>query len=161
MASQSAATKSKDLSQLTVQKGHQHLEDRANQAITRRAYSLFLASGSVDGQDLAHWLQAESEILTRVPDIRESSSWFTVNIPLQGFTAEQIEVGVGENRAIIAADKTSSSDKAPDDRQSIHESVFLVANWPSAVEPSTASAYIKDQNLTLTVKRANQSQRTE
>lgn len=148
MASQTAATRSKDLaSPITVHKGHhQHIVDRANEAITRRAYALYLASGSTDGQDLAHWLQAESELLTRIPDIRETSSWYTVNAPLQGFAPEQIQVGVDDNSTMIVAERQQGAAN--------QESVFLVANWPSAVDPGTASAYVKDENLTLTVKRA-------
>ena len=157
MASQTAATRSKDTaSPIALHKGHhQHIVARANEAVTHRAYALYLASGSTDGQDLAHWLQAESELLTRIPDIRESSSWYTVNVPLQGFTPEQIQVGVDDNRAMIVAEKQQATDGQS--RQNVapsQESLFLVANWPSGVDPGTASAYVKDENLTLTVKRA-------
>jgi hypothetical protein len=34
------------------------------------------------------------------------------------------------------------------------ESVYFQASWPSEVDPSTASAYLKNDSLTLTVKRA-------
>ncbi len=157
MASQTAATKSKDASSpIKVDKEPQHIIDRANDTVARRAYALFLADGSTDGQDLMHWLQAESEILTRIPDIRESSSWYTVNVLLPGFAVEQIHVRLDDNRLIIAADKAASPDEKARHEAS-QESVYLVANWPSAVDPATASAYLKDESLTLTVKRANAS----
>ncbi len=154
MASQTGATKSKETSSPVEVQRLQHVGNRANDAVARRAYSLYLASGGGDGQDVAHWLQAESEVLTRVPDIRESSSWYTVNVPVQGFSPEQIEVGVDENRAVICADKTSSNNESGKDGGATSESIFMFAEWPSAVDPSTASAYVKGDALTLTVKRA-------
>lgn len=35
-------------------------------AIAMRAYELYLASGGVPGQDVEHWLRAESELRARV-----------------------------------------------------------------------------------------------
>jgi len=157
MASQTAAIKLKEqAAPVEINQGDRQLTDRANDAVARRAYALFLAGGSSDGRDVANWLQAESEVLTRIPEIRESSSWFTVNISLPAFSADQIQVSVSEENAIIAADKTQNAEgRTSKDSASTQESMFMVANWPSAVDPSTASAYLKDGGLTLTVRRAD------
>ena len=106
---------------------------------------------------MTHWLQAESEVLRRIPDIREAASWYTVNVPLPGFAAEQIHVNVDAARALVAAEKTQSSDGRGGDgmRTRMEESVYLVASWPSAVDPATASAYLKNESLMLTAKRAD------
>jgi HSP20 family molecular chaperone IbpA len=156
MASQTATAKSKDTSSpLSVQKECQPLKDRANNAVARRAYALYLSEGAREGDDLHHWLRAEAEVLTRVPEIRESSSWYIVNVPVPGFEPEQIHVGVDETGAIITADKTQATGGEPGaDGDTIRESLFLVATWPSSVDPSTASAYLKGEGLTLTAKRA-------
>ena len=157
MASQTAATRSKDsLAELKVRKNDNELPDRANDAVARRAHSLFLAAGAEDGHDLTHWLQAESEVLRRIPDIREAASWYTVNVPLPGFEAEQIHVNVDAARALVAADKTQLGDGGLDGMQTrTEELVYLVAHWPSAVDPATASAYLKNESLILTAKRAD------
>ena len=158
MASQTAATKARESSipvAVPVRKKSQGIKDQANDAVARRAYSIFLADGSSNGRDLEHWLRAESEVLTRVPDVRESSGGYTVNVPLQGFTPEQIQVGVDENGAVIVANKTQSNEKQDGGDWTSEESVYLVANWPNAVDPSSASAYVKSDGLTLTVKRAD------
>jgi HSP20 family molecular chaperone IbpA len=157
MASQTTATKSIDsASPIAIQREHQgHLTHRANGAISRRAYELFEKSGGIEGQELSHWLQAESEILTRIPEIREASSWYTVNATLQGFSPEEIQVGVDASQAIIVADKAQSTDKGETgDGTFSGESRVLLANWPTPVDPATASAYFKNERLTLTVKRA-------
>jgi len=153
MASQTGATKSRETSTPVEVQKLQSVGGRANDAVARRAYSLYLASGGADGRDVEHWLQAEAEVLKRVPEIRESSSWYTVNVPVQGFTPEQIEVGVDENRAIVCADKGPSSNRSDSDGMS--ESIFVLADWPSTVDASTASAYVKNEILILTVKRAD------
>lgn len=36
-----------------------------HEAITRRAYELYETAGRPNGQALAHWLQAEAEVLAR------------------------------------------------------------------------------------------------
>jgi hypothetical protein len=157
MASQTGAVRSKETAYpIRVLKEHQHLKDRANSAIAGRAYALYLAEGAPDGMDLAHWLRAESEILTRVPEIRESSSWYVVNVPIHDFGPEQIQVGVDENGVIITADSAQNTGGAvAEDAGPGRESLFLVATWPSSVDPSTASAYVKGEEITLTVKRAS------
>jgi HSP20 family molecular chaperone IbpA len=155
MASQTATAKSKDTSfPISVQKECQHLKDRANKAVARRAYALYLSEGAREGDDLNHWLRAESEVLRRVPEIRESSLWYIVNVPFIGFEPEQIQVGVDETGVIITADKIQTSGERKADGDSFRESLFLVATWPSSVNPSTASAYLKGESLTLTAKRA-------
>jgi HSP20 family molecular chaperone IbpA len=157
MATQTGVIKSKETSiPIPVQKEHNHLKERANSAIAGRAYAFYLAEGGQDGGDMAHWLRAESEVLTRVPEIRESSSWYIVNVPIEGFEPNQIQVGVDENGAIITADKTETVDRrGTEESGRARESLFMVATWPSSIDPSTASAYVKAGGLTLTVKRAN------
>jgi HSP20 family molecular chaperone IbpA len=155
MSSQSGAVTARDVS-TTIPINHENRRavDKLKEKIERRAYELFESGKNADGDDLRHWLQAESEILGKVPEIRETSSSYSVNIPVQGFKPEEIYVGVDANRTLILAEKQESSDwrKGPETGFS-RESLFLAANWPTAVDPATASAQIKNGNLLLTVKR--------
>jgi HSP20 family molecular chaperone IbpA len=162
MASQIGAVKSKEnFSPVQVHKKNHEIANRANEAVARRAYALFLAEGSGNGRDLKHWLQAESEVLTRIPDIHESSSWYTITTPLSGFSPEQVHVGIDANQAVIVADKSHSTQQQGKNASSSEEaSLFLIANWPTQVDPDTASAYIKNDSLVVTVKQAIPSQRS-
>jgi HSP20 family molecular chaperone IbpA len=150
------AVKAKDTSfPEQVQLKNQEVVKLLNNRIARRAYELFEQGGSVDGQDLLHWLHAEEQTLRRIPEIRESSSWYTINVLLKDFDKEDVSVAVEPHRAVIVADKTQPADGYESlDSGSFGNSLFLVANWPSEVDPSTASAYIKNESLTLTVKRS-------
>jgi|SRR5271170_6502342 len=126
-----------------------------NEQISRRAYELFERGGRAEGQDLLHWVQAEEQTVRLIPEIRESSAWYTINVPLDDFDKGDVSVGVEPHRAIVIADKSQSADgNESTDSGAISNSLFLVANWPSEVDPSTASAYIKNETLTLTVKRS-------
>ena len=158
--SQTAATKAREIASFPVpiQRENQQVQSRLNDEISHRAYSLY-EQDRTPGHDLANWLTAESQILQRVPEIRESSSWFTATVPLQGFTAEQISVTVEPARGVIVADRAepdrAQAGAADSSADSSRESVYLIAVWPNDVDPATASAYLKNGSLTLTVKRAN------
>jgi HSP20 family molecular chaperone IbpA len=53
----------------------------------------------------------------------------------------------GENRQ-------SEGRMKADDGRSSRDSFFLIAKWPKPVDPKTATAYVKNETLTLTVKRS-------
>jgi HSP20 family molecular chaperone IbpA len=156
MASQTAPVKSKEApAAVAVNSSTHQLHEHAQSRIAARAYELYQQDGHNHGEDMSHWLRAESEILTRVPEIHESSSWFTINVPLKGFFAAEVQVNMEPHRAIIAAAKNESSEQQDGTGTgSFQEATFAVAKWPSEVDPSTASAYLKDGTLTVAVKRA-------
>jgi len=156
MSSQSAATTSKGCSSpIPANSAIHQVYDRIRERIARRAYDLFQQGGNQPGQDMRHWLQAESEILTEVPEIRESGSWYTINVPLRGFAANEVQVSVEARRAIVAAEKQEVTASEPGRASNVLEqAVFARAKWPIDVDPATASAYLMNGVLTLTVKRA-------
>ena len=156
MSSQSAATTSKGSSSpIPANSAIRQVYDRIRERITRRAYDLYQQDGNRPGQDMRHWLQAESEILTEVPEIRESGSWYTINVPLRGFAANEVQVSVEAQRAIVAAEKQEVTASEPGRASNVLEqAVFARARWPIDVVPATASAYLMNGVLTLTVKRA-------
>ncbi len=135
------------------------LQAELNSRVAERAYEIYEQSGARHGDDLFHWLTAESEILTRIPEIQQTDSSFSVIAPLHGFSAEDISVTVEPNRAFILADKQhsfgqSDSDNSDSGSFSSRRSAFFVTDWPGQVDPATATAQIKQGNLVLTVKRA-------
>src|SRR6202041_1474186 len=140
-----ATVKAKDASPATpLQLKNREVLDRLNDQVARRAYEMFERGGGADGEHVHHWLQGGAGTVKRLPENGESSSWYTVRLPLQNFAAENVSVAVESNRAIVVADKVpvagggeSSSSGSPEN------SLFLVAYWPSEVDPATASAYIK------------------
>jgi HSP20 family molecular chaperone IbpA len=156
MASQTGAAKAKKtevVSSVFVEPDQQSLLDRLHRDVARRAFELSLDGGAAAGNDLENWLRAESEILSKPPVIRELSSWFTLNIPVEGFAPRDIKVAIDKDRGIVAGENRQADEGATSSDGS-RDSFYIVADWPSPVDPTTATAFIKNETLTLTVKRA-------
>ena len=130
------------------------LEQAIQQRIAERAYSLFEASGRRDGSDLKHWLQAESEILQRGLEVRESGSWLAIRGSLQDGTAEDVEIYLEAYRVLVRVTKSTDAANPEFQVQGLAQrEVFLVEDLRTEVEPTTASASVRDQQLTLMVKK--------
>jgi HSP20 family molecular chaperone IbpA len=156
MSSQAAAVTAREFpTTIPINHENRRVVNRLKQKVARRAYELFERAGRAEGNDMRHWLQAESEILSKIPEIRETSSSYTVNVPVQGFKPDEIYVGVDANRTLVLAETQDTADDRSKSRQPgfSRESLFLAADWPTPIDPATASAQIKNGNLILTVKR--------
>jgi HSP20 family molecular chaperone IbpA len=122
--------------------------------ISQRAYSIYETSGRQDGNQDAHWLQAEEEILQRGLEIRESGSWLSVNASLPDVSGEDIQIYLEPQRVTVRAGKpeplltADAQEPGPTQRE-----IILVGDLNMEIEPETASAAFKDQRLTLMVKK--------
>ncbi len=137
---------------------NRRLRAELHSKVAHRAYELYQQNGIRHGDDLHHWLRAESEILERIPEVHQTDSTYSVITRLNGFGPGDISVTIEPNRALILADKQQSSDANgfanPDGSLRSRHSVFFVADWPGQVDPATATAQLKQGNLVLTVRRA-------
>ena len=122
--------------------------------VSDRAYHLFESSGREHGNDHAHWLQAEREILQRGFEIRESGSWLSINAHLPDVSADDIQVYLEPTRVIVRAEKTKTIQNPASEEQGLTQrELFLAADLDTEIDPSTASAVFRDQKLTLMVKK--------
>ena len=156
MSSQAGAVTAREFpTTIPINHENRRVVDSLKQKVARRAYELFERGGRAEGNDMRHWLQAESEILSKIPEIRETSSSYTVNVPVQGFKPDEIYVGVDANRTLVLAETPDTADGRSKSQQPgfSRESLFLAADWPAPVDQATASAQIKNGSLILTVKR--------
>jgi HSP20 family molecular chaperone IbpA len=122
--------------------------------VSRRAHQLFEQNGQEHGRDLAHWLQAESELISVIREVRDVGLWLTANLPVPDSTANSVSVLVRPDHALICAERPELPEDTGQDYSQSHF-FYYVAKWPVEVDPSTSSAYIKDGILTLTAKRAS------
>jgi HSP20 family molecular chaperone IbpA len=122
--------------------------------IAERAYALFESSGRKHGHDAEHWLRAESEILHRGLEIRESGSWLSVNAYLPDVSAEDVQVLLEPDRVVIHTEKNKSKQNTKSETsETSREEVFLVEDLATEVEPETATASFRDHKLSLMVKK--------
>ena len=117
--------------------------------VSRRAYDLFEQFGRSDGNDISHWLQAENELVTTLPEVREAGGGYKLNVSIPGMPPDKIKVYVGENRAIISAEDISKTGDTSEERQS-----YYMVRWPQSVDPDTCNAQIENGKLTLTAQKA-------
>jgi HSP20 family molecular chaperone IbpA len=122
--------------------------------VAERAYQLFEGSNAAHGKDQEHWLQAESEILQHGLDVRESGSWLSITASLPDVSGDNLQICLEPNRAVVHGQKISEQRDASSGTQSYsQEDFFLHSDLNVEVDPSTASASLKDQKLTVMVKK--------
>ncbi len=124
--------------------------DEFRSLVSRRAYDLFERFGRSDGNDVSHWLQAENELVTTLPEVKDAGGSYKVNVSIPGMAADKIKVYASEERALISAeDSSKTADGATEERQS-----YYMVRWPETVDPDTFNAQIENGRLTLTAQKA-------
>ena len=106
------------------------------------------------GNDHAHWLQAQSEVLHHGLEVRESGSWLSINASLPDVEGDDIEVYLEPNRVIVRAETSENFQNTESQPQGFAlREIFLLEDLHTEVDPATASAAFKDRKLTLMVKK--------
>jgi len=127
----------------------QQFRETLSSAVSARAYEIYESEGRPDGNDVAHWIQAESEILLPVSRVNSNDNETTVRIPVGAVSPDQLGLIVETDCAILRDPgrglNTGSEALAPE---------YRVARWQSGVDPSTAEAEIADGTLNIRVRRA-------
>lgn len=125
-----------------------------HRCVSERAYGLYEASGGEHGNDHAHWLQAQSEVLHHGLEVRESGSWLSINASLPDVEGDDIEVYLEPNRVIVRAETSENFQNTESQPQGFAlREIFLLEDLHTEVDPATASAAFKDRKLTLMVKK--------
>lgn len=126
-------------------------EKNLHARIAERANRIFEQNGFEHGRDLANWLQAETQLISDMRELTEAGSWLSARAPLPNAVPGAITVLVRRDQAIVCVEAWEIAADSPD-TDSRHRVVYFKAKWPSEVDPSTASAYLKDGVVTLSVK---------
>ena len=125
----------------------EELEQRVNERIRERAYSLFEQSGCEPGNEDANWIRAESEILRYDLQVRESGSWLALTAFLPDASGQDMQIAVQARRVVVRATA------ARDHNRPAAEEIFVAANFAVDVDPSSAAASFRDQTLRLMVRK--------
>jgi HSP20 family molecular chaperone IbpA len=132
------------------------LKEVLHERIAQRAFQYFEQDGQVDGNDLAHWFRAETEILNIKPEIRDSKDSVTLTARVPNADPQDVEICIGEHEAVIRATAEYHSEALnAEEVKSERKELFLLAQWPSEIDPATASASLKDDVLTVLARKAS------
>jgi len=133
------------------------------EAIGRRAYELFEGRGCEQGQDLADWLRAESDVLQPLPvKVSEYRDRLAVEGQLPGFSAEEIEVSV-EPRRLIISGRTSLTNKEAENffsreilaksTEILTKGTFRLLDLPVEIDANKVEAKLTGETLTVTLPK--------
>ena len=150
----SALSGSSKTPQILSEDQNSAFHDRVRQRVAERAYEIYRDSGGQDGNDFEHWVQAENEVLQRGLEVRESGSWLAFNASIPDSSADNVEVCLTPTSVTIHAEKSHPIRNADASQQGLTQrEIFLTQDLNAEIEPSTASATLKDQKLTIMVKK--------
>ena len=129
-------------------------QDKVRRRVAERAYDIYQNSGGQPGNDYAHWIQAENEVLQRGIEVRESGSWLAFNASIPDSSADNVEVCLTPTSVTVRAEKSQQIKGADANEQGSNQrEIFLKHDLNTEIEPSTASATLKDEKLTIMVKK--------
>jgi len=132
-----------------------------SQSVARRAYEYFEARGREFGHDLEDWFRAESELMRRAPvEIKETDSQITVRAEVPGFAANEINVSVEPQRLVISG-KSEETTEEKNEQTLLSEfrsnQFCRELRLPAEVDPSKATAVLKDGVLELAFAKVAES----
>jgi HSP20 family molecular chaperone IbpA len=140
--------------QILSEDQHAAFQEKVRQRVSQRAYDIYRDGGGEHGNDYQHWVQAENEVLQRGIEVRESGSWLALNASIPDSSADEVEVCLTPTNVIVHAEKHRSTLDGEANAQEFSErEIFLTHDLNTEIEPSTASATLKDQKLTIMVKK--------
>lgn len=135
------------------------LAQQISMVIASRAYELYETRGIAHGHDGDDWLQAESEILLKVPvEIADTETQFTVHAKVPGFCADDLEVRVVPNSMCITGkrrqlpeqmdDKCAGGARRPN-------RIFCVVDLSSEIDPVRVDASVGGGVLEVKLAKAD------
>ena len=127
-----------------------------SQSVATRAYDYFEARGQELGHELEDWFKAEADLLRHVPvEIIDKEKQLVVRAEVPGFQASEIKVSF-EPRFLTFSGKINqtTTEQAIYSERHSHQFCRRVL-LPANVDPSTATAVLKDGVLELTVAKAS------
>ena len=151
MKSQLAAVmERKDEPQL-VTRSHEEISNRLSElydVIARRAFDIFESRGRSPGHDQEDWFRAESELRHPVPlNVTESNGEYVVRCEVPGVDSKDLEVIVEPLRMAILSKREATKGEENGEKiwsESRAGRIFQILDLPSIVDPSSASAALKD-----------------
>lgn len=140
--------------QILSEDQHAAFQEKVRQRVSQRAYDIYQDGGGEHGNDYQHWIQAENEVLQRGIEVRESGSWLALNASVPDNTADEVEVCLTPTNVTVRTEKRQQTQDGDANAPGFSErEIFLSHDLNTEIEPSTASATLKDQKLTIMVKK--------
>ena len=137
-----------------------------DEMIAQRAYQLFEERGHLHGHDVADWLQAEGEIVHGCRhDLRESTEAVILHAEMpNSYSANQLLVSVEPWRLMVSGEREievgfwDGTKTAAEVRSRL---IFRAHDLPAEVNPSSATAALRDNILEVVMPKADTAKKSE
>jgi HSP20 family molecular chaperone IbpA len=119
--------------------------------IARRAYERFEARGGQSGEDLGDWLQAEEELVYRVPfHSREQDNQIELELDVSQSEAQEIHLSVEPRRLLIQSEAHAPNGEADESAtQKRTRILFQVIDLPFEVDVDEVTATLDQGVVTV------------
>jgi HSP20 family protein len=128
--------------------------DRLHREISGRAYDLFEHRGSILGDALADWLNAEGELVWKpAVELRQKDSQFEVLAAVPGVEAKDLNVQVAPDDVLIKAeiDHQHTAEKGTVRLCEFKQGkLFRSVHFPAKIDPASVKAEYRNGMLRLT-----------
>jgi HSP20 family protein len=130
---------------------------QVNDAIARRAFSLFERNGFRVGHDFEDWLRAESEILHPLPtEMVDTEKELIVRAEVPGFTEKEVEVKVEGSRLYISGKREEKKEKEEGKllySETVNNEIFRCLSLPTEVDPENVKATLSNGVLEVSMPK--------
>lgn len=129
-----------------------------NNMIAKRAYELYEKRGKAHGKAVDDWLQAEDEIVHPCRhDLRESEEAVILRAEIpSSYKANQLQVSVEAGQLMVNGEReveVSYWDGQQTRTEPRPQRIFRVHELPAEIDPSRATAVLKNDVLTVTIPK--------
>jgi HSP20 family protein len=123
------------------------IQDTFN-AISRRAYEIFEASGGSFGRDLEHWFEAERELLHPVHvSIGESDDSLAVSAEVPGFSEKELQINLEPRRIVITGKREAKKEGKKGKTvyaERCSDQILRIVDLPADIETDKVNATLKN-----------------
>jgi len=129
--------------------------------IMQRAYELFEQAGSMPGNDLEHWAQAEREIVWKPAiELRETGEQIQLEAAIAGVDPEDIDIEVTPEDIVLKAElnhEHNETDGVVHYCEFEMGTMFRAIHLPKKINPDKIKAEFKNGLLRLTAEIAKEA----
>lgn len=119
--------------------------------LRHRAYEIFERRAHKPGSEMEDWLRAEEELLVPItPEVTETSTAYTISLPLSGIESKDLEVYTMSDALIITGTHSKSFEATG---KSKHEVRSIFCQWPIPANAvvTDITAETEQDRLTITI----------
>lgn len=138
---------------------------KMNETLGKRAFELFCARNSEDGNDLQDWFTAESELFRKVPcEVMEKGNEIMIRAEVPGFNQRELQVRLEDSCVYITGHKermvqSSSVERVFSDRES--KDLFRRIESPVKINPARVTTSLHEGVLTIFVAKAETAEKAQ